>query len=1235
MSYRTATGSGPAGDGATAAAGLRARWASATRLLVLAALAAVVLAGLLSGAAGARPFRASAALTTNKAPAVTKQPVSVTVEEGQSASFTATASGVPTPTIQWEVSTNGGVSWTPIEGATASPYTIASTKTSESGSQLRAVFTNSVGQAVSKAATLTVQKAPVVTKQPASVTVEEGQNAVFEATASGFPTPTVQWQTSSNGGVNWSNIAGATSDQLTITGAKTTSSGHQYRALFKNAANTAGVPSEAATLTVQKAPAVTKQPVAQTVNEGQTASFEAAASGFPAPTVQWEVSSDGGATWSAIAGATANKLTITNAQFSENGNQYRAVFTNAAASATSNAATLTVQIPPAVTQNPASRTVEAGESASFEAVATGSPTPTVQWEISTNHGGTWSAISGASATTFTIAKTQTSDDGHEFRAAFTNAGGKATSSAATLTVRQAPSVTKQPTSTTVIEGQSATFEATATGFPTPTVQWEVSTDGGVAWSAIAGATASKLTITSAQFSENGNQYRAVFTNAAASATSNAATLTVYAPPTVTLDPVSTTVQVGEGAAFEAAASGFPTPTVQWQVSTNGGGTWSAIAGATSSQFTIASPQLSESGHEYRAVFTNTAGKATTNAATLTVATTKYSAVAWGQNLSRQLGDGTANALSNVPLPVSNLKFVTSISAGGQHTLALLANGTVMAWGGNGFGQLGDGTTTIRAVPVATKGLTGVRAIAAGGTHSLALMSNGTVMAWGNNESGQLGTGNTIESEVPVAVKGLTGVRAIAAGRDHSLALMSSGTVMAWGADESGQLGNGTIKPASSVPVAVKGLTGVTAISAGGAFSLALTNKGTVEAWGSDGSGQLGNPLFEEANSDVPISVSGLSGITAIAAGAQHGLALVGGGTVMAWGEDAYGEIGNGTIKTRQDAPVAVSELSGVSAITAGGQDSAALLNTGSVMAWGVNKWGTLGNGTTGNPSAVPVAVAGITKVASLSAGGFHMVAYGEPIPVITAVSPNKAPLSGTSVTISGANLTGATAVKFGAAEATTFTVNSETSITASAPAGTGTVDVRVTTPAGTSPISSGDHFTYVPPPAITKLLTKTGPVAGGTSVTITGSSFIGVTAVQFGGIAASSFTVNSSTSITAVTPAEPAGQVPVSVTTEYGTSAATTADLYKFAPTVTAVTPNAGPVAGGTSVIVTGTGFAPGTTGTKFGFGATRSTSVNCASSTECTVLSPAHGAGTVEVVATVNKVASLREAPADNFTYS
>ncbi|MDQ6810957.1 MAG: immunoglobulin domain-containing protein, partial [Actinomycetota bacterium] len=304
----------------------------AGRRLVGALLAILLLmAAVLSGSAWAQPLGSRAlgiAAETNKAPKVTKQPVKLTVEEGQSASFTSTASGVPTPTIQWELSTNGGGSWSPVEGATSTTITIASAKTSENGNQYRAVFKNGVPpDATSSAATLTVQKAPVVTQQPVSTTVEEGQSAVFEAAASGFPTPTIQWQLSTNGGATWSNVPGATSEKLTIANTKTSFSGHQYRAVFKNGTPPKEAISEAAALTVRKAPAVTKQPASTTVNEGQNATFEAVASGFPAPSVQWEVSTDAGSSWSLVEGATANTLTLEKTVASQSGNQYRAVFT--------------------------------------------------------------------------------------------------------------------------------------------------------------------------------------------------------------------------------------------------------------------------------------------------------------------------------------------------------------------------------------------------------------------------------------------------------------------------------------------------------------------------------------------------------------------------------------------------------------------------------------------------------------------------------------------------------------------------------------------------------------------------------------------------------------------------------------------------------------------------------------------------------------------------------------------
>jgi hypothetical protein len=261
-----------------------------------------------------------------------------------------------------------------------------------------------------------------------------------------------------------------------------------------------------------------------------------------------------------------------------------------------------------------------------------------------------------------------------------------------------------------------------------------------------------------------------------------------------------------------------------------------------------------------------------------------------------------------------------------------------------------------------------------------------------------------------------------------------------------------------------------------------------------------------------------------------------------------------------------------------------------------------------------------------------------PKPKLTSVAPSAGLASGgTSVAITGSGLAGATAVHFGDANAASFTVNSPTSITAGSPPGTGTVDVTVTTPDGTSSTEPGDQFTYVaagPGPTIGKATPKKGPAAGGTAVALTGTGFAGATEVVFGTMPATSFAFSSPTSITAVAPPGTVGSADIRVLTPNGTSPVTTKDRYKYEhPTVTAVAPSSGASKGGTSVTVSGSGFAPGS-GTTVWFGKALATAVECSSTTVCTAIAPPTiKPGAIDVVAAVDKKKS-KKSVADRFTY-
>jgi len=329
---------------------------------------------------------------------------------------------------------------------------------------------------------------------------------------------------------------------------------------------------------------------------------------------------------------------------------------------------------------------------------------------------------------------------------------------------------------------------------------------------------------------------------------------------------------------------------------------------------------------------------------------------WGSNVSGQLGNGSTSD-SNIPVQVSNLSGVIAIVGEGNHSLALKSDSTVWCWGLNTWGQLGTANNTSSNIPLLVNTISDVIAIGGGTNHSLALKNNGSVWAWGQNLKGQLGDGSNTDSNVPVQVSGLSGIIAVAGGAHHSIALKNDGTVWTWGFNDSGRLGNGT-NVDSNIPVQVSGLSGIIAIAGTGAGTIVLKNDGTVWSCGTNLNGQLGDGTLVP-DSYTPVQVSGLSGITAIAGGFSHSLALKNTGTVWAWGDNGAGQLGNGTIQNDTNNAIQVTGLSGVAAIAGGGTHSIAFKNDGTFFVWGYGNNGQIGNGTNTNENPLPVQITGL------------------------------------------------------------------------------------------------------------------------------------------------------------------------------------------------------------------------------------------------------------------------------------
>jgi len=440
---------------------------------------------------------------------------------------------------------------------------------------IQGTATGATTQNVTVTYTINGGAGPAITTQPSNQTVCAGGTANFSIVSAGATN--FQWQVSTDGGGTWNNISGATTANLSLTGVTAGMNNNQYRCIASTGCGVST--SNAATLTVNVAAAITGQPANISVCSGSAASFSVTASN--ATGYQWQLSTDNGATWNNISGATSATYTIASTVVGQNGNQFRCIVTSSCPpNPTSNAATLTVSSSVTVTTNPVDRTICEGTGTTFTAAASGTGL-SYQWEVSTNGGVTWTSVSnnatysGATTTTLTLTNTPGTLNQNRYRCNISSPPcAPGITASALLTVNSYPVITTQPVSQTFCEGSNATLTVGATtSVGALSYQWQASTNGGTTWFNVSlpGANTNTLAQTAVPATQNGYQYRCVVTAGCGSTNTNAATFTVNSYPNFTLNNLPKTICLSDAAITLTASVA--------------GGTWSGTGVTASGVFT--------------------------------------------------------------------------------------------------------------------------------------------------------------------------------------------------------------------------------------------------------------------------------------------------------------------------------------------------------------------------------------------------------------------------------------------------------------------------------------------------------------------------------------------------------------------------------------------------------------------------------------------------------------------------
>jgi alpha-tubulin suppressor-like RCC1 family protein len=344
----------------------------------------------------------------------------------------------------------------------------------------------------------------------------------------------------------------------------------------------------------------------------------------------------------------------------------------------------------------------------------------------------------------------------------------------------------------------------------------------------------------------------------------------------------------------------------------------------------------------------------------TCAVTLGRVLCWGRNDTGQLGDGTIAPARARPVEVLSLGGVTEVGAGTNFTCALTAKKTVACWGHNDRGQLGDGSQGApRPTPAPVRVLGDVDRISLGSRHACAVKADHSVLCWGDNAHGQIGDGFSGNFYKEPVLARITGVVDLACGNEHTCALTSAGGVFCWGSNAHGEMGNpqlggqGIGGPDLLLPTQLTIEPSVGALVAGHGFTCALSSQGEAWCWGQNDFGQVGVGLASAAKV-TPTAALGVTGALALRAGRAHACAWKPDGAALCWGQNDALQI-DGTNTGIRSRPVAPGLELGITAMALGGAHSCALVSGGVAWCWGQNAHGQLGHGTTA-PEAVPTAV---------------------------------------------------------------------------------------------------------------------------------------------------------------------------------------------------------------------------------------------------------------------------------------